>query len=197
MRRLTVNGKAKTLLLIVSLAFNFGVCVALAVQQRGEERWKPRFGDGRHHREWLSNRLNLSADQTAVVAASKEKLFEGLRGLRSEMVAESEMLADLLIAPEPDMDAVSAQVEKVAAIRNRIQWRMIDHFLNIRETLQPEQLEAFKGFVRRHISGPGRGGRFGGKRSGHGEWEPRQQPHRDGLRSGFGEEAANEKGDGG
>ena len=62
MRRLRLNGSGKTLLLIISLAFNFGVCIALAVQQQQpHEQGKPRWSRDRHDRDWLAKKLNLSA----------------------------------------------------------------------------------------------------------------------------------------
>lgn len=163
MHRLTTNGHARTLLLIVSLAFNFGVCVAVAVQRAGEPTAKPRGGEDRtHHGHW-SGKLGLSGEQSAAVAASRERLSEELRELRSAMYAESETLADLLITPDPNMETISEQVEQVAAIRDQIQWRIVGHYLTIRTVLEPEQLEAFKDFVRRGLSKYGHGGSFGGK----------------------------------
>jgi hypothetical protein len=126
------------------------------------------------------------------MAASREELFEELHALRSAMHDESEVLADLLIAPEPDMDAISDQLEKLAAVRDQIQGRMIEHFLGVRELLDPEQLAPFKDFISRGLSRHGLGGRFGERWRDHGDRGPRHF-HRDGRRRGFGVDAADEK----
>ena len=73
------------------------------------------------------------------------------------------MLADLLVASESDASAVAAQVEKIADLRNEIQWKMIEHFRSVRQLLEPGQLQTFKEVVRRCVSGPGSGDRHGRK----------------------------------
>jgi hypothetical protein len=72
-------------------------------------------------------------------------------------------LADLLTVPEVDMDAVTAQADAIAAVRNEIQWRMLEHLLSIREMLEPDQLESFKEFADRVLSHHGPGGRHKGR----------------------------------
>ena len=176
MRRLRLNGSGKTLLLIISLAFNFGVCIALAVQQQQpHEQGKPRWSRDRHDRDWLAKRLNLSEEQAAAADASRDKLFKELHELGKQVGAESDVLADLLVAPEPDANAVAAQVEKIADLRSEIQWKMIEHFRGVRQLLEPEQLQTFKEVVRRCVSGPGSGDRHGRKPP-DGEAGPRRFP---------------------
>jgi Spy/CpxP family protein refolding chaperone len=172
MRRLIMNGNAKTLLLIISLAFNLGACLAVAVQEHGEEEPRSGRGEGRGHRERLSSKLNLSPEQTEIVSAAREQLFDELRLLKRRLHDESEVLADLLTASEVDMDTVSDQVEKVATVRNEIQWRMVQHLLSIREVLEPEQLESFKEFASRVLSRSGRGRPHEGKPPKHGPAPP-------------------------
>ena len=172
MRRLIMNGNAKTLVLIISLAFNLGACLAVAVQVHGEEEPWSRRGEGRRHRERLSSKLNLSPEQTEIVSAAREQLFDELRVLKRRLHDESDVLAELLTASEVDMDAVSAQVEKVATVRNEIQWRMVQHLLSIREVLEPAQLESFKEFASRVLSRSGRGRPHEGKSPKHGPAPP-------------------------
>jgi len=173
MRRIIMNGKGKTLLLIVSLAFNLGACLAVAVQGRGQEQPRPPRDEGGWHRDGLCSKLNLSPEQAAVLSASRDQLFGELRALEDRHHEEGLVLADLLTAPQLDMDAVSRQVEKVAAVRNEIQWRMVQHLLSIRDMLQPNQLESFKEFAGRVLSRSERG-RHGGESSRHGV--PGEQP---------------------
>jgi len=167
MRRLMMNGNAKALLLVISLAFNFGLCLAMVVQEQEDQKPRPRWGDGKRQRERLSSKLNLSAEQTAALSASREQLSEELRAIKRRLHDEGDVLAGLLTAPEVDMDAVSDQIEKVATIRDEIQWQMIQHILSIREMLEPEQLESLKDFAGRVLSQSGRGGRHGERRPGH------------------------------
>ncbi len=174
MRRLIMNGKGKTLLLIISLAFNLGACLAVAVQGHGEAPSRSPHGGGRGRGDGLCRKLNLSPDQEAVLSAAREELFAELRVLEDRHRDESVALADLLTAPELDMEAVSAQVRKVAAVRDQIHWRMVRHLMSIREVLRPEQLESFKEFAGRVLSRSEGGRPHRGGPPGHGR--PAREP---------------------
>ena len=150
-----------TLLLITSLAFNFGLCLAMVVRGHAEPVLPSRSSDGKTHRERLASELKLTPEQSNALEASREQFFEQLRPIKQRLHDESDILAGLLTAPELDMAAVSVQVEKVAAVRNDIQWQMIQHLLSMRETLKPEQLELFKDFASRVLSRAGHSGRHG------------------------------------
>ena len=160
MRRLMMNGNGKTLLLIISLAFNVGACLAVAVQAHGEQPPRSKRGDGKRHCGGLADKLGLSPEQEAIISTAREALFEALRELKQRLHAESDVLADLLTACEVDMEAVSDQVERVATVRNEIQWRMVRHLLSVREVLAPDQLESFEDFAGRVLSRSGHGRRI-------------------------------------
>jgi Spy/CpxP family protein refolding chaperone len=157
MRRFMMNGKGKTLLLIISLAFNLGACLAVAVQVRGDRGADRRDDDRKRHRKHLSDKLNLSPEQEEVVAASRERLFEELRGMKGRLHEESDALAELLTADEIDSDAISEQVARVAAVRNEMQERLVEHLLTVREVLGPDQRESFREFTGKVLSPPWRG----------------------------------------
>jgi Spy/CpxP family protein refolding chaperone len=167
MHRLITNGKGKSLLLIISLAFNLGACLAVAVQASGDRKPGPPWGEGRRHRERPSNKLNLSPEQKEIVSAARDQFFDELHTLKGRMHEESGKLADLLTTAEVDMDAVSDQADRVATVRNEIQWRMIQHLLSVREVLEPGQLESFKEFAGQILSRSGRGRSHGGRPSRH------------------------------
>lgn len=168
MRPLTMNGKGKTLLLIISLAFNLGACLAVVVRAQGGELAKPqRRGGGRHH-EALSSKLDLSPEQDEILSTSRELLFEELRAIKLRLHEEGAMLAELLTAAELDTQAVSDQAERVAGVRNEIHQRMVQHLVSMREVLEPDQLESFKDFASKVLSRSGRGGRHKGEFSRNG-----------------------------
>lgn len=173
MRRPVMNGGMKTLLLIVSLAFNFGACLALGVQRYGDSPAVPARREGEPHRERSWRLPDLTPDQSAVMEASREALFDGIRELKREMVAESETLANMLVAPEPDMAAVSEQAARISALRDQIQQRMIEHFISLRGALEPDQLDAFKQMIQRRFADSGRRGMRGEMHGGRGEHEKR------------------------
>jgi len=93
MLRPIVNGKGKTLLLIISLAFNLGACLAVAVQGYGGPEPKRERDRGWRHRESLTKRLGLSPEQEEVLAASREEFF---RESRHFQVLTAEVLPKVL-----------------------------------------------------------------------------------------------------
>ena len=167
MLRPIVNGKGKTLLLIISLAFNLGAWLAVAVQGYGGPEPMRERDHGRRHREALTERLGLSPEQEEVLAASREEFFAELRPLKQQVHEEAIVLAELITAVELDMGAVSAQAEKVAAVRSEIHQRMVQHLLSVRDVLEPDQLESFKELASKILSRSGRGRPHGGKSPDH------------------------------
>lgn len=167
MRRPIVNGKGKTLLLIISLAFNLGACLAVAVQGYGWPEPTRGRGHDRRHRQALTERLGLTPEQEEVLAVSREAFFAELDPLKQQIHQEARVLAELITAAELDMGAVSAQADKVAAARNEIHQRMVQHLLSVREVLEHDQLESFKELASKILSRSGRGRPHGGKSSDH------------------------------
>jgi len=167
MRRPIVNGRGKTLLLIISLAFNLGACLAVAVQAYGGAEPTRERGHGRRHREALTERLGLSPEQEEVLAASREEFFAELCPFRQQIHEEASVLAELITAAELDIGAVTAQADKVAATRNEVHQRMVQHLLSVREVLEPDQLESFKELASKILSRSGRGRPHGGKSPEH------------------------------
>ena len=152
MRRRIMNGSGKTLLLIISLTFNLGACLAVTLQVRGEHLPSSKRGGEKRHGGRLAAKLNLSPEQAETVSTTRDQLFDGLRALEREMKDESAKLADLITAPQLDMNAIAEQSGRVATIRNKIQWRMLQHLVSIRRVLEPAQLELYKEFVVRVLS---------------------------------------------
>lgn len=176
MRPALGNARARTLLLVVSLAFNLGLCLAMVMRSPSSTPQPKRsWGDGKWRHRRMPHELDLSVEQEEKLAALRRELFERLRAAQRRLRDESDALAELLTAPELDMQAVSAQVEKVAAVRGEIQWQMIQHILGIREILEPRQLAQLKDFVGRVLRGPGWRGRPG-RGPGPAECPPDSQP---------------------
>jgi hypothetical protein len=83
-------GSGQTLVLIISLAFNLGFCLALGVQRVGRDS-KPPCDDRRGERgdmeERLAREFGLSDAQRAAVRESKQRMFpdgeDGPRGMRA------------------------------------------------------------------------------------------------------------------
>lgn len=173
MQRFITHRNGFWLLLIASLAFNAGFGTTFGVRTLGHRLHEDEPG-GHRGPHGLHDRLGLSPQQRIEIEASGENLFRHMDELRREMHLEQKTLADLITAAEPDDAALTAQLEKVGELHNRIQRGVVAHFLEVKELLGPEQLEVFNGMIRRHVflhDGPGKG---------HGPRRRGGPPHRGG-----------------
>ena len=174
------------LVLIASLAFNAGVGMTYGVRafrdpcpvdQRlvrdpgpGRKDTDPR--EGRHGQRHHSGRrgeryrglhdrilrsFNLAPDVEKKLRDSRDKLFEEVGEMREQLAIESEVLADFLAAPEPSREAITDQLRAIECVRVQIQEAVIDHFLEVRAELKPEQRQTFMQMIHKHLVRPGRG----------------------------------------
>lgn len=171
------------LVLIVSLAFNAGFGTTFGVRTyrhysgHGENR-------GRGSMQRLREKLNLTPEQQARMDAAIDGLLRQTDELRRELDTETEALAGLVTAPVTDRAAIAQQLDSVASLRQRIKRGVVEHFLELKELLRPDQREVFDEVIRRHIfSHPTHG--HGGMGDAHGlggrpASEPRERSKGDG-----------------
>jgi Spy/CpxP family protein refolding chaperone len=182
-----LSHRAKNVLLLASLAFNFGVCLAFGMQTyaRGERPSPGRERDGergdtrdrgpRRDMRDMKEQLGLTAEQRKAFSASKDRMFDAMRDQWGVLRAESEALTELIVAPELDREAIAAQTEKVAALRATIHSGFIVHYLELRDLLGPDQIGAFSEMVRDRCSA--RGKPFQGPGNGEEHWKSRRGRH--------------------
>jgi len=159
--------KSMWLLLIASLAFNLGVGTTFGVRTYRNYCDFCERGGGRAHTDLLDE-LDLTPDQVERTEALREQMIEGVHDLRRELRKEHEVLAELMAAPRPDREAVTAQLGRVSALHAQKQQRVVEHFLDIKQLLDEEQCQAFNETIRR-VFPRGRFGRpsCGGHRGPH------------------------------
>lgn len=181
------NRKFVWMILIASLAFNAGVGVTFGVRtyrKHVASRWwgdhKPPE-DCKHGRSDFLRDLGLSAGQEELMQAARAEMFEDLHGLRSELSQKRQALTDLMTVAEPDMEGIAAQLNEIALLRERMDQRVVNHFLYMRQQLEPDQLEVMDEMIRRTFSRGGPGfSRHGGPRDQHrGPWSEKREPARD------------------
>ena len=171
--------KSLSLLLIGSLAFNVGVGVTFGVQaydrfaaRERPDDGRPGRGPGRGARGPRGPRglemLNLTPEQKVQTDAARESFFEQVSGLRRQVREQHEALTGLMRAAEPDREAIAAQIGEISRLREQMDWRVVEHFLNVKRLLEPAQHEAFNDMIGRAFSRGGPGyGQFGGRRGHH------------------------------
>ncbi len=137
------------LLLIASLAFNAGFGTTFGVRTY---RYQCGGGPGRDAPcQSIYETLNLTADQQGRMQEAREKLFRQVGELRQELTGERERLAGLLAGPDPDRAALAAHLDKIMELQRQAQWRVLEHLLEEKESLSPEQQETFNEIIRRRV----------------------------------------------
>ncbi|MGD2110354.1 MAG: periplasmic heavy metal sensor [Phycisphaerae bacterium] len=167
--------KWHVLVLIGSLAFNAGVGTTYGVRafHRHAGEFGPHGGGRQRHRAILEE-MGLRPEQIAKVEAEGEKLHAEMRKLHEAFATESAALADLLMADEPDRDAIAAQLDKLAEMHRTKQSVVVEHVLRFSELLDDDQRDAFEGSVRGIITRCGMGPPGSGKHHrGKGRFGPR------------------------
>jgi Spy/CpxP family protein refolding chaperone len=161
------------LLLIASLAFNVGVGATFGALAYRKHSTPSMRGDRKEHRGGpgrlgVLKRLNLTPDQEMQITEARGKMIELVRELRHELKQENRVLTELMVAPEPDREAITVQLSRVTSLREKMDRHVVEHFLNTKQLLAPDQHEAFNEMIHRAFShgGPGRGG-HGGPRGPH------------------------------
>ena len=154
--------RALWLVLVASLAFNAGVGATAGVRAFNKyvERSLP---DGPHrprHGLRMLQDLDLTEAQSTRLRAAREGLRERHQRLGDTIRAETDILADLLTAAQPDREVITAQVSELAELREQLDHDLVDHLLSIRHMLKPAQYEAFDKVIRHtlHRGGKGRRG---------------------------------------
>jgi|GEM_PF-795217 len=150
MRRLASCSNGLLLLLIVSLAFNAGFGTTFGVRTYREHCRCLGHGQGVCVQN-LHEKLNLTPEQEAQMNAAREKLFEQVDELWRELTAEREALAEFLATAEPDRASISTRLDKITSLQQRLQWCAVNHLLEKKNLLTPEQRVTFNETIRSRV----------------------------------------------
>jgi Spy/CpxP family protein refolding chaperone len=150
MRRFISQGNRLWWALIISLAFNAGFGTTFGVRTYRHYCGRDGHGEGTSLRN-LHEVLNLTPAQAALMRSAKEKLLRQVGELRQELTAERESLAGLLATADPDRVAITIQLDKIADLQRELQRCVVEHLLEEKETLTPEQQETFNAIIRRRV----------------------------------------------
>lgn len=103
-------------------------------------------------------------------------LGTSVSAVQSLLFRARQSLWRLLTASETDMAAVSTRLDKIASLQRQVQQCVVDHLLEEKEILGPEQQQAFNEIIRRRVCACGTHGPepLSGSRRGHDTSE--QQP---------------------
>jgi len=174
--------------LLLSLGVNLGLVGAQIVRQRAIAAWTGERPPGAPEPGLrLAERLELDGAQREQFLRVQRQLTDRVREERRELGRLRRVLRDELIAPSPDRARIEGLLGEIAERQLALDRAFVEHVLESRELLDPEQLERYLLFLERFTAqrfgrpeerpdprfGPGRGGEPGPqRRPGPGE-EPR------------------------
>jgi len=140
----------RTLLLVAALvvgmtALSFGVARWTAV--RCQSAASPQL----HDPAWLKSRLNLSDGQTQQVAALEKDFQKQLDSFCAAHCAARMALGDELAKPDPDLAKARADVDKMNAVQADSERATLEHILQVRALLDPDQAQRYSALIRDQI----------------------------------------------
>jgi len=137
-------------LLIVSMAFNIGFAGTCAVR-RCAGFCRGLHDDGASNLSSLHGQLNLTSSQSQKIRVSKEELLRQLDEVNRAVNIEQSTLGDLLASREIDRKAIGLQLDTITSLQRQAQQAVVDHLLEEREVLTPDQKPVFIRTIRNRV----------------------------------------------
>ena len=173
-----LHSKFLWLILIASLAFNAGVGTTFGIRAYSRHSDGPWHGPPPHPAGEFLEGLNLEPDELERMRAESNAVHARIRALHQTVIEELAALSDLLLAIEPDRDAIAAQLDKLADLHRQKQEYIVQHFLGLGELLEGDQRETFEETIRGVFlrCRPGHPG-FKGRHRGHERFGAPEERH--------------------
>jgi len=101
--------------------------------------------------EFMRRELGLSDEQAAQWKPLREKFQTNLARLRPALQAKRVELVQLVAAPEPDRARIDAVAAEIQALQAELQKECIQHLLDEKKILNPEQQRKFLETIRARL----------------------------------------------
>jgi len=136
----------KDILLILLAAI---VLIQLAVRLYARMRQKPIRG--------YLDLIALTDEQKRQVEDIRRDFLPKVEGIRQSLRDNRLKLNDLLFAESPDMTSIAKKSNKISDLQSKLEQEVIDHILQEKELLSPEQKRAFYQVIRNEFEKGGLG----------------------------------------
>ena len=136
----------KDILLILLSAI---VLIQLAVRLYSRMRQKPIRG--------YLDLIALTDEQKRQVEDIRRDFLPKVEGIRQSLRDNRLKLNDLLFAESPDMTSIAKKSNKISDLQSKLEQEVIDHILQEKELLSPEQKRAFYQVIRNEFEKGGLG----------------------------------------
>jgi Spy/CpxP family protein refolding chaperone len=155
-----MKNKILGFLLIISLGLNIGVLVTFG------HHWFFKKGFDKFPKEssWQKARvkkmLDLTDDQAKAMEEKRKQLQDTITPLKEELKNKRTELFTLLDSDNVDSLKADKLVNEISVLQMKIEKAVIEHSINVRKTLNPEQQKKFKAFLRKGFEHHGHGSEF-------------------------------------
>jgi len=138
-----VRRQIRTLAVIFSVVLNVAFLAGY-----GYQRWndRPRFA---------YEDLDLSGDQRARMEAGRDRFLKALDEIREKIIARHLELMDLIAADPTDRQAMEAKFQEIRSLQQLMQGNVMDHLLEDKQILTPEQRAKFFALLKARIRAQG------------------------------------------
>ncbi len=125
------------------------VIVQLAVKLASRMRLKPIRG--------YLDLIALTKEQKQQVEEIRKDFLPKVEGIRQALRQKRLQLNDLLFTEKPDMKSISEKSGEISALQAKLEREVIDHILQEKEILSPEQKRQFYDVIRTEFEKGGLG----------------------------------------
>ncbi len=136
----------KDILLVLLSAI---VIVQIAIRLAARRRQKPIRG--------YLDLITLTKEQKQQVDEIRKDFLPKVEGIRQALRRNRLQLNDLLFTEDPDMKTIAEKSRDISALQAELEREVIDHILQEKELLSPEQKKQFHEVIRKEFEKGGLG----------------------------------------
>ncbi len=101
--------------------------------------------------------IALTAEQKRRVEEIRRDFLPQVEGIRQSLRQKRLQLNDLLFTEAPDMKTIAEKSNEISALQTKLEREVIDHILQEKELLSPEQKREFYRLIRKEFEKGGLG----------------------------------------
>lgn len=129
----------KTLAVVFSVALNIAFLAGYGLRKLSD---RPKFA---------YEELNLSPEQRKHIEDARDRFLGAINELGDRILSRQIELIDLVAAEPVDRQAIEAKFEQIHALQQTMQQRVVEHLLENKQTLTPEQRAKFFAVLKTRI----------------------------------------------
>jgi len=148
---------------LLILCLTFSVAINIGVLGSAGYSWLKISGEERPHQEekhspmsFLGKELSLSQSQAREMESLRKALEPKMEEIREELRDKRVQLVNLLMEAEADLEKINIQLNEIESLQTELQKLVIDHLLQEKKILSPEQQKKFFSIISKRLCPEGR-----------------------------------------